>query len=579
MILKILSGRLINLGKTVFPAILFFLFFFTLLFVPYVNNGLNGHPDNFILSSKIFGLPKQILDKGLEPVLEGKDQYGWDGQFYYFISNDVLGSKDTAAHLDSPSYRYQRVGFPLFAKIVSLILLKSWVSPLLYLVTSILIVCFALGYGALFFKNRGRQPLLILLWGTSVGVFLTLFSGLPDAVADSFLIIGLLSFIEKRYFLSTFSLVFAALSREIYVVFPLVLFGYELIKTLRFSGIKTIFLSFLECIKKNWYLLLPVVIFCCWYCYVTIKFGATPSSQAFGILGLPFKATLDNIIQSFPVSQPWTTLRFWKYLFLGNNLGCIMAFIGILMFSFVSFIVKIKNERKNPSELSAISLAGIGLTLMYFCFGNTVMMEYTGYLKAISVFLFLTPLILDKGKFKIVCLSFLIIFSIYTLNYFNNTRIKGELGLDEKYRNFQNISKQEFTENYKKFEVNFQIKSLKSISDEFLFNLGSNYNKYLLTIELTNNTDTSLFTKSTIGENHPVFLSYQIKNKNQEVIGLGIRSAIVKPIDPGATGEVSMLIKLPKTFSDYDLSISLVQEGVCWFSQMDSRSQFRIHIN
>ena len=42
----------------------------------------------------MFGMPDTIsqYDK-MEPIYKYNDGCGWDGQFYYYISNDLLGTK------------------------------------------------------------------------------------------------------------------------------------------------------------------------------------------------------------------------------------------------------------------------------------------------------------------------------------------------------------------------------------------------------------------------------------------------------------------------------------------------------
>jgi hypothetical protein len=58
--------------------------------------------------------------------------WGYDGQFYYYIARD-LNPQTTAAYLDIPAYRYQRILYPLMAHIISFgnLALIPWVMVIL----------------------------------------------------------------------------------------------------------------------------------------------------------------------------------------------------------------------------------------------------------------------------------------------------------------------------------------------------------------------------------------------------------------------------------------------------------------
>ena len=79
-------------------------------FTIYLNRTLEGDINNHILAGEMFGMPKDIKARGIKPLYYGAGQTGWDGQFYYYKSNDIYGLKDTARYIDAPTYRYQRIG-------------------------------------------------------------------------------------------------------------------------------------------------------------------------------------------------------------------------------------------------------------------------------------------------------------------------------------------------------------------------------------------------------------------------------------------------------------------------------------
>ena len=48
-----------------------------------------------------------------------KGSVGYDGQFYYYIAHDPFILGQSHDHIDSPAYRYQRIIYPLTARLLS----------------------------------------------------------------------------------------------------------------------------------------------------------------------------------------------------------------------------------------------------------------------------------------------------------------------------------------------------------------------------------------------------------------------------------------------------------------------------
>ena len=95
---------------------------------------------------------------------------GWDGQFHFYIANDLLLQKDTAQHIDAPTYRYQRIGLPLLARGLAFLTFSDWVSPLAYWGTSVLLVAAGTFAFAWMLATLGLPPWLSLVWALSGGV-------------------------------------------------------------------------------------------------------------------------------------------------------------------------------------------------------------------------------------------------------------------------------------------------------------------------------------------------------------------------------------------------------------------------
>ena len=279
-------------NRTNFIVVLIFLTYTLVSFGFYYVRTLNEDINNHILAGETFGVPADLKERGIKPFYNGPGETGWDGQFYYYMSNDILALKDTASHIDAPSYRYQRVGLSLYAATVAKVLGMDWVSPATYFISYLFLILAATWAGAQLFSKVGVHPALILLWSLSVGTQITLFNALPDAAADAFLILALSALYAKRYALSVIPFAFAALSREVYVLFPsfvLLFFLINLISDARASkdgSLKDLACRLLEW-KSYYWLALPGLVAIIWHIYVVRHFGVSPAEQATGDSWLP----------------------------------------------------------------------------------------------------------------------------------------------------------------------------------------------------------------------------------------------------------------------------------------------------
>ncbi|MDG0794533.1 hypothetical protein OMP38_29605 [Cohnella ginsengisoli] len=283
------------------------------LWVLIVNNqrSFNGHMWGSLLPGATFGVPEVSKAIGMYPVT----QVGWDGQFYYNISNDLLGNTDVPAHIDSPSYRYQRITVPLLANLLSKLLgYYSYTPPLVFHLVQILLMGLAIYILSSFLIKKGISPYYSLFWGLSINSINTLLHGLTDASADSLFIISLILILEKRYNLYVLAASLLLLNREGYAVFAAVVF------ILAFFGKLEVLQKFkLSSIKFA----IPGILLIVWYAYVTIHFGQTPSSQAHGMTSWFGKGWLVNTAKSYSA---------------GNNKEVFIHLVAICFLVFATFL-------------------------------------------------------------------------------------------------------------------------------------------------------------------------------------------------------------------------------------------------
>lgn len=363
----------------------------------YLHRTLKGDINYHILAGGWFGVPDALQKKGVEPLFPGPKGIGWDGQFYYYISNDLLGLLDTAKHIDAPSYRYQRVGLPLYAATVAALTGHDWVSPQLFFVSYFLLVLTATWFGALLFSRAGIPPMLILLWSLSVGTQITLFNALPDAAADSFLLLAFVPIFAGQYGLAVIPITLAVLSREVYVLFPFSImlthiWDRALTPWKAGTSWSAIAVTFLRWYPWYW-LVVPIVVAIAWQVYLFVHFGFSASSQAHGILGAPLFAWLKYFFRSM-----LGTHRLAPGLYLGmfEAMSLLFSMAMLVTGALAAWGVLCQRNSWATVQIRGVAAATLALAGLYVCFGKTVTMHYSGYVKATAVFTILIPLLISE---------------------------------------------------------------------------------------------------------------------------------------------------------------------------------------
>jgi hypothetical protein len=115
---------------------------------------------------------------------------GYDGQFAYFIALDPNPAR-VAPHLDVPAYRYQRILYPLLARLLALGQPRA--TPWALLVVNLgaqLLGTWAL---ARWLCLSGSRPAYALIYGLWVGLIMALGTDLNEPVAFGLLTLGWLS--------------------------------------------------------------------------------------------------------------------------------------------------------------------------------------------------------------------------------------------------------------------------------------------------------------------------------------------------------------------------------------------------
>ena len=147
---------------------------------------------------------------------------GYDGRFSYHIAVNPLGSTEG---LDEPNYRYQRILYPLLAKLFSFGIaeLVPWVMLALNWISTGVLSYF---FGLLLLRRKA-SPLYVFVLLFSVGYLLAVRMDLLEPMALALALVGWFMYEKSKPGIAIFFFILSSLAKEIGLVFPFAIAVWE----------------------------------------------------------------------------------------------------------------------------------------------------------------------------------------------------------------------------------------------------------------------------------------------------------------------------------------------------------------
>lgn len=156
-----------------------------------------------------------IVGGAFDPTVPN-DSLGYDGQFAYQIA---LRPLEAWRYVDVPAYRYQRILYPILARITSLGIpgLLPWT------LIAINVVALPLGTAttARILARHGESQWYALTYGLYAGLLMPVRLDLTEPLAYLLVQAGVLALMRGRYRWSSIALALASLTREVTLLFAL----------------------------------------------------------------------------------------------------------------------------------------------------------------------------------------------------------------------------------------------------------------------------------------------------------------------------------------------------------------------
>lgn len=212
-----------------------------------------------------------------------KDSDGYDGQFFYLICHDPLLITTAHQFIDAPSYRYQRILYPLLSKLLALG--RPELFPYTLVAVNILAILGGSFFIYLFIQKSGLNPWLTLFYPFFGGFLLCTLRDLAEPVALCFLTAAFHYSEKQKPFFLTLSLALMLLSREFFILF----IPFFLLDALWFR----------PSLKQFASIILSLIPWLLWEYYIYYRLGVSPFSAGTGNFSFPLQGFLQTTVPLF----------------------------------------------------------------------------------------------------------------------------------------------------------------------------------------------------------------------------------------------------------------------------------------
>lgn len=544
----------------------------------YLAGEIRGLLSWHVRPAAVFGIPHSVAKHGMTLLDETAGHVGWDGQFYYYIANDLKFGPDTIAHMDSaPTYRYQRIGLALTAKLVSILTFQNWVSPLAYWSTNVMLV--AAGTWALVcvLRRLGLPAWFALFWSLSAGVQVTVLNGLPDAAADAFFLMALACFLANRISPYVVLATMAILSREAYAVAAGGLFLLEGLRLWREKHIAVV-----PRLARLCAIAVPGIALVAWQLFIYLRFGKFPSQEpgvAGNLVNLPFAGWWQTTTGSFT----------GKHIFFGTNVPWMERWLeplhGVLLVAAILCSFVLLRMRDASFTQRAIAAAVLPLALLSTTFGPVVTGHWSGYLKATATLILplLALIAAQRAPVRFAVAAILSAFvglqqgALADQVVPDGPASAGQFSYPESVLKRPSSSFPPTLACLGDYRSNLVLRSVSSFDRRPVFRLLLNRPmRYRLDVDVTNTTDQ--LWRHVQGAGSVSLVGRWVKHGTSQELGQSRRAIIGEDLKPGETRRLSLVVDVPSYADSADLVLTMIQDSCAWFADAGDNGAIRMQL-
>jgi len=309
---KHMNDKLIKLkdilsGK--YGVLLFVFFVYLALIMGYAKLHFGFNFSGFACIGDYFASEKFTDDK--THIL--KNSVGYDGQFYYFLAQDIFLTNGVEKNLDAPTYRSQRIMYPLLARILALG--KNNLLKYTLVLVNFIAILIGTYIFVLLLEDNNISPWVSVYYPFLSGMLLCTLRDLAGPVAMMFLVVGLYYLIKQKHFSCSMMLGFSFLTKEINIlILPCILFDTLLLK---------------RNVKLSVILLLSLIPIVLWESYIIFVLKNLPFRGGVANFDIPFKAFCSYASEVFGGTFKTSEKVYVFFFLLGTGISFFLAIYRI----------------------------------------------------------------------------------------------------------------------------------------------------------------------------------------------------------------------------------------------------------
>ena len=218
-----------------------------------------------------------LKDRSFLPDEIKLEKQGYDGQFFFYMSQDPLARKGAWVNIDSPSYRYQRILLPVI--MYGLTGGDRNTLPAAMILFNITCLLGCLIVVLYWLKELGASRLWAMFLFFNYGVFYPAFVGLSEPLANFLLLLSLYWIWDEKPGRAAWCMSLMVLAKEYYVILPAAAFIWALFSKQ----------------KSRMYYLTPLLVAGLWQAAVYWRFGVWSIEQSAGNFSWPLLGLINHM--------------------------------------------------------------------------------------------------------------------------------------------------------------------------------------------------------------------------------------------------------------------------------------------
>ena len=528
-------------------------------FLLWVHRNLEGVSHRAFLPGTRFGVPEREAAAGMQGVCKT----GYDGQQYYWQSNDIFARRDAYKHLDVPLYRYQRIGIPMLAGGLAGLLGYELTPPLLYHTLQFGLTSAAFGVLVYWLLINQLSPAYALGWLVSGGTIQSLWLGILDAPGDAFFVFTFVAIASRRLWLYVPLATMLLLTREGYIVYAFAVFMATSLTRFawldRFGRWKALVHVEWRDVAGYWKQValtaVPGIVTLAWTAYLTIQLHSSPIAA-----------------RDTPIATSWPYYMMVKYIKVfyrnGNWFELRLALVSAFTLVLVSVLLA-KHWRRLPLGLAC----AIPYVLLTACLGSMVWEYFSGYMKSNGTIIIIGLLMLpiDKSillRIMLALQAFVGVDLQSDLRIMRASLLSPHLVHEEAGYYAPNPPNSPENPVFHDLRSSVEWIDAESVCQRKYHGVWDRIHREVKPVRIAVTNHTDITWQPGFGK-HPLWLGCVVYN-DTGVNEICRHSVLIdQPIAPGETKEFTAYLELRRPGKKYVAEFSIWQDGPGWFVRSD----------